>query len=217
MVSLADLETHLKGLLGATAKFYPGGKAQLDDYYEAYLWAETVAVAKAKSWTVDYVNAGPSNDVFTFRRGPGLLTSKANYTYAMLSDDAGRKGELHIGIRVRGDSGVLHEFDVVAFNGQATAAARVASEEPKHDATRLHIEAKFHRNDLSLGTARSIVGLRLDCPTVHAFLVSRGSGSPTLRQLIKHHNGTYVHNAIPNGTGVTYLHNCLGAALALWK
>lgn len=217
MASLTDLETHLKRLLGTAAKFYPGGKAQLDDYYEAYLWAETLSVAKTKLWTVDYVNAGPSKDVFTFRRGPGLLTSSASYTYATLSDGSGRQGELHIGIRVQGESGVLHEFDVVALNGPATVAARLAGKEPKHGATRLHIEAKFHSNDLSLGTARSIVGLRFDCPTVHAFLVSRGSGSPTLRQLIKHHGGTYVHNAVPNGTGVAYLRNCLGAALSLWK
>ena len=217
MTSLADLETQLRALLGASAQFYPGKMAALNDYYEAYLWAETVDVARANSWTVNYVNAGPAGNEFTFRRGPGLLTSKTKYTYATLSDGGNRKGELHVGVRVIGKSGVLHEFDVVALKEPDVTLARHGGYQPRQQATRLHIEAKFHTADLSLGVARSIVGLQADCPAVHGFLVSRGKGSSTLRQLIKHYGGTYVHNAVPSGTGVPYLRNCLGAALAMWK
>jgi hypothetical protein len=217
MSSLADLEKQLRALMGASTKFYPYRKPQLDDYYEAYLWAETIHAAQAELWRVDFVNAGAAKDEFTFRMGPGLLTSKATYTYATLWDQGFRYGELHIGIRVRGESGVLHEFDVVALNRREAALARTAGQEPTHGATRLHIEAKFHRNDLSLGVGRGIVGLRMDCPTVHAFLVSRAKGSDTLRRLIKHHGGTYVHNVFPTNTGVGYLRSCLAAALARWK
>jgi hypothetical protein len=217
MTSLADLEKQLRTLLGASAQFYPGKAAALNDFYEAYLWAETVNVARANAWTVSYANAGAAGDEFTFRCGPGLLTSKTKYTYAVLNDGRFRKGELHIGIRVAGCSGVLHEFDVVALNEREATLARTAGAQPDQAATRLHMEAKFHTADLSLGVARSIVGLQADCPAIHGFLVSRGKGSPTLRQLIKCYGGTYVHNAVPTGTGVAYLHTCLGAALATWK
>jgi hypothetical protein len=217
MPSLADLEKQLRSLLGASAKFYPKGKPQLDDYYEAYLWAETIYVAKAKHWSVSYANAGMAGDEFTFRMGPGVLTSKVRYTYALLSDGVSRFGELHIGIRIRGGSGVLHEFDVVALDRQSAMLARAAGSEPWHGAARLHIEAKFHGYDLSLGVARGIVGLGIDCDTVHAFLVSRATGPNTLRQLIKHYGGTYVHNAFPTDTGVEYLRSCLAAALVRWK
>lgn len=218
MTKLADLENQLKALLGASAKFYPGAKPQVNDYYEAYLWAEAVDVARSEHWHVDFVNAGAAKDEFTFRMGPGRLNSKKSYTYATLSHPSrGCRGELHLGIKIRGESGVLHEFDVVALSGSAATHARATKQDPGHAGTRLHIEAKFHKNDLSLGVGRGIVGLHADCPTIHPFLVSRAAGSPTLRDLIKHYGGTYVHNAFPTGTGVVYLHGCLKAALMQWK
>lgn len=214
----ADLEKQLKKLLGASAKFYPKKTAQVNDYYEAYLWAEMVGAARAAHWSVSFVNAGPTNDEFTFRLGPGKFTSKTKYTYATLVDPLRlRKGELHIGVRVEGLSGVLHEFDVVAFNDREITQVRQSGKQPDHDATRFHIEAKFHKADLSLGVARGIVGLQTDCPSVHGFLVSRGNGSSTIRQLLKHYRATYVHNAIPKETGVPYLRSCLASALATWK
>ena len=163
MTTLTDLEKQLKSLLAASAKFYPGKKAQVNDYYEAYLWAEMVSVARANLWTVSYVNAGSSHDEFNFRMGPGKLTSTTKYTFATLADSRGRKGELHVGVRVQGNSGVLHEFDVVAFNEYEVAIARLKGLQPDHGATRLHVEAKFHTSDLSLGVAAALLVYR---PTV---------------------------------------------------
>jgi len=217
MTTLSDLEKKLKSLLGASAKFYPGRIAQVNDYYEAYLWAEMVDVARNNSWTVSYSHAGPADDQFKFRMGPGLLTSATEFTHANLTNVNGLAGELHLGLRVEGESGVLHEFDLVALREHEAIFDRIAGRQPSQFVVRLHVEAKFHTNDLSLGVARGIVGLQADCPSIHGFLVSRGKGSPMLRKLLKYHGATYVHNAVPNGTGAPYLRNCFEAALAAWK
>lgn len=218
MTTSVDLQKQLQALLGASAKFYPGRTPQTNDYYEAYLWAETVAIARSEHWTVTFVNAGAKNDEFKFRMGPGRLNSSVKYTYANLSDSTGRReGELHLGVRVRGLSGILHEFDVVALTRLGASIARKSKKDPSHDITRLHIEAKFHKNDLSLGVGRSLVGLKVECPSVHPFLVSRAAGSQKLRDLIKHYHGSYVHAAFPTGSGVAYLHTCLKTALGTWK
>ena len=219
MSKAADTVTLLKeltGLLGATAKLWPTGKGpQLDDLYEAYLWAETLRVAKAEGWKLTLQNAGASNDQFTFRKGPGLLTSSKRYTHARLRKDK-RRGELHIGIRVCGVSNILHEFDVVAFD--AAALATLASgQQPDHSTVRFHIEAKFHSGDLSLGIARGIVGLGVDCPAIEPFLVSRGLGSESVRPLIKAYGGHYVHGMFPSDTGGPFFETCVKAALGKWR
>lgn len=217
MTSVAELTTELRALLGASAKFWPGKTPKLDDYYEAYLWAETVDAARRKGWIVRFVNTGTSNDEFRFRMGPGIFNSPIAYTYANFSVGVEHRGELHIGIRIQGDSGVLHEFDVVGIDHHQARIARLTDSHPHHGTTRLHIEAKFHKSDLTLGVGRAIVGLKSDCPSIHPFLVSRAEGSDTIRTLIKHYGGTYVHNGFPTDTGIGFLRNCLGAALIAWK
>lgn len=217
MTSITDLQNALTTLLGASAKFWPGGKPKLDDYYEAYLWAETVEAARGKRWSVEFVNAGVSRDQFTFRMGPGVFNSSTPFSYAKFRIGLLAKGELHIGIRIRGISTVLHEFDVVGIDQHQANIARRDRTHPSHAATRLHIEAKFHKSDLSLGVGRGIVGLKADCPSIHPFLVSRAEGSDTMRTLIKHYGGTYVHNGFPTDTGISYLRHCLSAAIAKWR
>ncbi|EGD58009.1 hypothetical protein Y88_3339 [Novosphingobium nitrogenifigens DSM 19370] len=207
----------LTNLIGASSSFWPNSKApQLDDLYEAYLWAETVGIAKTEGWQVDFVNAGSQKNQFTFRKGPGLLTSPVAYTYATLTDGR-RSGELHIGIRIRGDSSTLHEFDVVALDAHGVAAARAGAKQPGHSTVRLHVEAKFHKGDLSLGVARGIVGLGADCPSIEPFLVSKALGSPSLRPLIKSHGGHYVDRMFPGDSGIPYFATCVKAALGRWR
>jgi len=213
----ATLVSELTNLLGASAVFWPNGKSpQLDDLYEVYLWAETLSVAKSEGWQVDLVNGGLHKNEFTFRKAPGLLSSTRPYTYATLRNGQ-RSGELHIGVRVRGVSRTLHEFDVVAFDSQQIAAVRQAHSEPGAPAVRFHIEAKFHRSDLSLGVGRSIVGLGLDCPGIEPFLVSRATGSPSLRPFIKYFKGHYVDRMFPGDTGAGYFATCVRAALNRWR
>lgn len=209
----AVLKSRLKTVLGGSAKFWPNKKPKLDDYYEAYLWAETLFVADEQNWQINFVNAGPSNDQFTFRMGPGLITS-GGYTYAEISD-GNRGGELHIGVRVHGNSGTLHEFDVLGLDKNYRAHSR--SGQPMQGDVKLHIEAKFHKSDLSLGVARAIVGLGADCPYINPFLVAKNSASSTVRPLIKHFGGHFVEQVFPNGSGVEpYFRNCVRAALRVW-
>ncbi len=213
----ATLIGQLTSLLGASSTFWPHSKApQLDDLYEVYLWAESIGIAKAAGWQVDFVNAGTRKNEFTFRKGPGLLTSSVPYTYATLTDGR-RSGELHIGIRIWGSSSTLHEFDVVALDAPGASAARATANQPDHWTVRLHVEAKFHKGDLSLGIARGIVGLGADCPSIEPFLVSKALGSPSLRPLIKAHGGHYVDRMFPGDSGTPYFATCVKAALGRWR
>ena len=209
----STLQNRLATILGASARFWPGRSPKLDDYYEAYLWAETISVARMEGWVVNFVGAGPTNDQFTFRMGPGLITSPG-YSYAEISKGS-QAGELHIGVRVRGDSGTLHEFDVLGLD--TAFRARSVAGQPSHTDVKLHIEAKFHKADLSLGVGRAIVGLGVDCPNIEPFLVAKNEASPKVRPLIKHHKGHFVLRVFPGDSGIApYFQNCIKAALERW-
>lgn len=210
---LIALKGELNAVLGASAQYWPNKTPKLDDYYEAYLWAETIAVARSEGWSVAFANVGPAGNQFDFRMGPGLLTA-GRYSYAIISM-GGITGELHIGVRVIGDSATLHEFDVLGLD--QAYRNRSATGEPQHSEVRLHIEAKFHKSDISLGIGRGLVGLGADCPNIEPFLVAKNAGSPTVRTLIKHHGGHFVENVFPGKSGVDpYFRTCIRAALRRW-
>lgn len=210
---LTALKGELNAILGASAQFWPNKSPKLDDYYEAYLWAETIDVARSEQWTVTFANVGPAGTQFDFRMGPGLL-SAGTYSYAIISKGS-KAGELHVGVRVIGDSTTLHEFDVLGLD--QAYRDRGATGEPHHSDVRLHIEAKFHKSDISLGIGRALVGLGADCAEIEPFLVAKNAGSPTVRTLIKHHGGHFVENVFPGKSGVDpYFRTCIRAALRRW-
>lgn len=215
MSSKTDLLNELHTLMGTSSQFWKGKTGKADDFYEVYLWVLALEVARNKGWTVTYKNAGPSNNDFVFRRGPGLFTSATAYSYAELKKET-REGELHIGIRVRGVSGVLHEFDLVGLDITELERLRLTKGQPDQTGVRLHIEAKLHNNDLSLGVGRELVGLGLDCPAIHPMLISKAEGSPNIRQLVKYYRGTYVNHVYPRDTGLPYIRFCLERAFEAW-
>lgn len=200
----------LRAILGASARFWPTTSAKLDDYYEVFAWAETIAVATLEKWSVKIQNAPGAT--FTFRRGPGRICSGVPYTYAELTRGTFNY-ELHTGVRIAGVSAVAHEFDVVCLEASAANVARHRRTDPTCASVTLHIECKYHRNDLSLGTARALIGLGRDCMKIRPMLISKGKGPDSIRQLVKAHRCTYVHHVHPAGTGVTLLHNCIRAFL----
>lgn len=212
MSDLQSLEHELRSILGPASKFWPGSNAKLDDYYEVYLWAETVKVAIAEGWATTLVNAGPRDDEFIFRKGPGLINS-GNYSYVKI--EKGKKaGELHVGVRIKGASSILHEFDILGIDQGYRQSG--ATGQPTYSDVKLHIEAKFHASDLTLGIARSIVGLGTDCPGVEPFLVSKNTASRSVRPLIKHYGGHFVDRVFPGETGGAYFQTCVKAALMKW-
>lgn len=213
MPTIGDLLSSLENVLpvSATTTYHAGGA--VNDAYEGYLWSEVIRIAKAESppWRITYQNAGPTNSDFVFRRSPGSIYSNRNYTYAELARGA-KKLELHLGIKILGQSGVAHEFDVVLLTKGAADVARTLRRDPERNGVRLHIEAKFYNSELSLGIARSLVGLAKECD-VKAHLVSPGSAPDSVRALLRHYKSVYLHDVAPGRPGPSYLESCVQAAL----
>jgi hypothetical protein len=202
----------IQAALGAAVHLWTGKRAALDDFYEAFVWAQIVRLARARSWHVQFINAGPANDEFEFRRGPGRMRSSKAYSYAEIHAPT-NVIEVHVGVKVRGKSRVLHEFDVVAVEKTSADLCRINGWDPFYSEVRLHAECKYHKGDMNLGIARAILGLKMDCPTIHPMLLSRRDGPPTIRRLLQPYHATYVFNVFPSDTGMRFLDYCLDFAL----
>lgn len=210
---IIDLLRELEAALppSATTNYHNGGV--LNDVYEGYLWSEVVRVAKLETppWAVNFQNAGPTGRNFTFRRAPGNIYSANRFTFAELSR-GGTRLELHLGIKVLGASRVAHEFDVALITKEAADEARTLRRDPESSGVRLHLEAKFYNGELSLGIARSMVGLAEECG-IKAHLVSPGGAPDSIRTLMRFYDSVYLHDVAPNMLGPAYLERCIQAAL----
>ncbi|KAB2757374.1 hypothetical protein F9K98_23535 [Brucella anthropi] len=155
MSPVDELHQSLIETLGEYAELWPANGATSDNYYEAYLWALAWAEAKDHFRSSRLVNSGTNNNDIKFRKSPGSY-SKKSYTYAEIIDRSNnRTAELHVGIKIRGRSSTWHEFDIVLL--QARENSTLEEDGPESGNVFLHIEAKFHKHNLDVGTARSLV------------------------------------------------------------
>src|SRR6185295_3159892 len=117
--------------------------------------------AQAQGAIVRYetVTGAPAAQLL-FRTGPGQIYSRVQpYTHGVLLFRNRPALELHIGVRVEGQSGVLHECDVLVLpraEAQSCRALRVA---PRSSKAQIAIEAKFYATPLGVDLGRSFMGL----------------------------------------------------------
>lgn len=196
MSPVDELHQSLIETLGEYAELWTADGATSDNYYEAYLWALVWSEAEQIFRSSRLVNSGTNNNDIKFRKSPGLY-SKTSYTYAEIIDSGkNRTAELHVGIKIKGRSSTWHEFDIVLL--QARKNSTLEKDGPESGNVILHIEAKFHKHNLDVGAARSLVGLQRDCPHIRPILASRSALSASGVNLLRHYWGSNVPSVMPS-------------------
>lgn len=200
------------------------GVTKNDDLYEAYLWCLTLQAARRRGYTdikiLDGQGKSPSD--VRLRGGPGRLSAAGSYTHALLETPP-RSGEIglcadaedlevHVGIRVRGRSGVLHEADVLVLPAALARQRRQDKEDPHWRDSYAVIEAKYYRDRISLGLGRGFSGLMSE------FFRARGvfvSTVPNLkiRDLLEHLGHVAVFGVMPGAASEERLRDELGRIL----
>ena len=107
--------------------------SQANDAYELYLFSLVVRAARDMRARVRYETVhGTRATRLTVRTTPGRIYSRAYpYSHAVL-EWAGRPTlEVHIGVRVRGRSNVLHECDVAVIDRNEAQRCRSDNTDPR--------------------------------------------------------------------------------------
>ena len=203
---IRKLLTEIRGALGSsiTPSLHAGSAGS--DLFEAYIWALLIRAARLEGATVTYETVYNEQPVeFFFRTSPGHIYSTANpYTHAVLTFDGSPPLEAHVGIRVRGKSGVLHECDVAVLYEAEAQHCRISEADPRSSKVLLAIEAKFYSANLSLGLARAYLGLTSDLSVKEPCFVANIS-SVSVAKLLAARTRNWQDNVVPDSQGASRL------------
>ena len=176
----------------------------VSDLYEAYLFCIIIDAARAEGATrVDFRSRSQTNPtVFVFRTSPGYLHSTTqDYGYAEIEFQGKPVLEAHLGVRIAGSSGVLHECDVcVLLQEEANVCRnRETTLVPRSARVVLSVEAKFYAGALGLHLGREFLGFLSDTSVGKSFFVVNRE-SDSIEKLLSHKKKLWEHNISPPNT-----------------
>src|SRR3954449_124772 len=116
MTAIDDLLDELSATVGRRPMSYHSASAA-NDIFEGYVFGLIIRAAVAAGGSVAYEDVfGSPATRLVFRTSPGMLYSTTHpYTYAVVDFPNCDPLEVHVGVRVQGRSGVLHECDVLVL------------------------------------------------------------------------------------------------------
>ncbi|WP_433594114.1 hypothetical protein [Nocardia sp. CA-145437] len=206
MTAVDQLIAEIKALLSTGAISY-NSASEGSDTYEGYIFALIVSTASRHGATVRYEDVhGAKANKLVFRTSPGQLYSTTqSYTHAVVEFDGAPPLEVHLGVRVQGTSGVLHECDVLVLSADEAALSRVQRMAPRGTHCILVVECKYYAaSSLEIGLARNFEGLRADVRTQREIFVSNTRSASIVRYLDAR-NREFEGNVLPKSPQVGYL------------
>ena len=197
---LADIQS----ALGSALIPYLTSASAANDLYEAYLFSLIIEAARAEgaSRIVFRSRTQMNPTVFVFRTSPGYLHSTAqDYGYAEIEFQGKPILEVHLGVRVAGASGVLHECDVCVLLQEEANVCRnsTTSVAPRSARVVLSVEAKYYAGDLGLHLGREFLGFLSDTSIDKSFFVVNRT-SDSIEKLLSHKRKLWEHDISPPNT-----------------
>ncbi|MFD7298897.1 hypothetical protein ACFV9W_36935 [Streptomyces sp. NPDC059897] len=169
------------------------------DVYEGYLFSLATSTASSLGASVHYRDVdGNTVNSLVFRTSPGQLYSTTHpYTHAVVEFDRAPALEVHLGVQVQGNSGVLHECDVLILPADEAALSRQIRMAPRGNKCLLAIECKYYTaSRVGIGHARNFEGLHSDLRTARNLFVSNTGASSVVKYLSARKRG-YEREVVP--------------------
>lgn len=169
-----------------------------NDIFENYVWTICLDAARRGGARIRYKDVY-NNDasVLTFRTSPGAIYSTSQaYTHAVLDFDNCPLLEIHVGIRITGKSGVLHECDVAVLYRDEAELCRSEQVHPRAARVLIAIECKFYASAIQLHLGRGFIGLTRDIYAKERYFVSNAQ-SANVAKLIRYHQSEWDFGVLP--------------------
>jgi hypothetical protein len=204
MTRIDDLLSELANAVGGRDISYNSSSAAWD-IYEGYAFALVIRAAAAAGGAVSYEDRdGNSVSRLLFRTSPGMLYSMAHpYTHAVLSFPGCDPLEMHVGVRVQGKSGVLHECDVLVLPVDEANLSRTKNVAPRGTRALIAVECKYYASHLSLYLARGFHGLHSDLGLKYPYFVTN-LRALRIERYLTYHNRNWENGVIPNSRQAVY-------------
>lgn len=196
-----ELLDQISNILGSTISPGLSTSSNTSDIFEAYVFCLIIQAAKIEGATISYRDVnGISPTTFVFRTSPGYIYSTIHpYTHAVIEFPNKPPLEAHIGVRIVGSSGVLHECDVAVIEQVEAETCRRGMVPPRNTKVLIAVECKFYTTSLQLHLARAFIGLTTDISNSNRFFVSN-TQSDSIERLLSKRNRVWGHNLTPSAS-----------------
>ena len=173
MTRIDDLITALASAVDDRPVSYNSASAAWD-IYEGYVFGLVIRAAAAAGGYVRYEDRFKNaTDNLVFRTSPGMLYSTTQpYAHAVINFRGCPPLEAHVGVRVQGRSGVLHECDVLVLPVAEAELSRTREVAPRGTRSLIAIECKYYAGHLSLQLARGFHGLHADLGVKNPYFIA---------------------------------------------
>ena len=205
MTTVDDLIAELEASVAGRSTSYNTRSAAWD-IYEGYVFGLVVRAAWAAGGSIRYEDIdGNAVTRLLFRTSPGMLHSRLHpYTHAVVDIPGCDPLEIHVGVRVQGRSGVLHECDVLVLPTDEANLSRAKQVAPRGTRSLMAVECKYYATHLSLYLARGFHGLHSDLGMKHPFFVAN-LRAPRIERFLSYHNRSWENGVLPGTPQVSYL------------
>lgn len=199
MTTTSSLLTAIQVALGSAVSPSLTSASDTSDIFEAYIFSLILEAARVEGANIYFRNVnGSSPSTFVFRTSPGYIFSRTQpYTHAVIDFPGKPMLETHVGVRVSGSSGVLHECDVAVLYQAEAETCRYNEVSPRSSKVIMAVECKYYANSIPLGLARSFLGLDVDMSSQDCFFVVNTS-STSAEKLLAKKNKSYGCNVVPS-------------------
>jgi hypothetical protein len=204
MANVDNLILELTNAVGNRAVSYNTASAAWD-VYEGYAFALVIRAAVAAGGRVDYEDRyGNQTASLIFRTSPGMLYSTAHpYTHAVIRFRGCPPLEAHVGARVQGKSGVLHECDVLVLPVAEAELSRSRRVAPRGTRALIAIECKYYAGHLSLQLARGFHGLHADLGVKNPYFIANIKAQ-RIQRYLTYHSRNWENGVIPHTQETTF-------------
>lgn len=205
MTAIDELLRDLSMSLGGRPMSYNSVSAA-SDVYEGYVFGLVLRAGVAAGGSVSFENVyGQRVGRLVFRTSPGMLYSSVHpYAHAVLRLPGCDPLEVHVGVRVQGKSGVLHECDVLVLPAEEAILSRARHVAPRGTRSLLAVECKYYASYLSLYLARGFHGLHSDLGLKFPYFVANLRAG-RIERYLSYHNRTWENGVIPASMEAIYL------------
>jgi hypothetical protein len=191
MASADDILNELQGALGLLVSSPNFNISEPNDLYEAYVWNLVLQAASDEdaAITIQDRNGNLASEL-VFRRSPGKISAVTSplYTHALIEFKNTPPLEAHVGVRVQGRSGVLHECDVLVLTQEEAEICREEDRHPKNTQVVLAVECKYYiGSNPKLELARGFLGLTQEIRARDCHFVIN-TGAEAIRKLLGHYD-----------------------------
>jgi hypothetical protein len=204
MTTINDLISELTSAVGNRTVSYNSASAAWD-VYEGYAFGLVIRAAVAAGGRVNYEDRdGNQVTNLIFRTSPGMLYSTAHsYTHAVIYFRGCPPLEAHVGVRVQGKSGVLHECDVLVLPVAEAELSRSRLVAPRGTRSLIAIECKYYAGHLSLQLARGFHGLHADLGVKNPYFIANIKAQ-RIQRYLTYLSRNWENGVIPNTREATF-------------